>query len=137
MQQKQSYCKQEIIGFQHAREEGAMHLNCNKEVGYQRRVLLVRTVSMRLGYLGSLWHLQLGSSPRQGVEHPETSWATVASAWLEFYHNLEKNARYRTKTNSVPSLCGDRPLALFDTWQSRKCENVKSAISKILGNQSR
>lgn len=84
---------------------------------------------MGCGYLGSLWHLQLGSSPRQGVQHPETSWATVASAWLQFCHNLGKKARYRTKTNSVPSLCGDRPFALFDTWQSRKRENVKPAIN--------
>lgn len=68
---KKRYCKQEIIGFQHPREEEAMHLNCNKEVGYQQNVLLVRTVRMGLGYLGSLWHLQLGSSPRQGTEHPD------------------------------------------------------------------
>lgn len=87
---KKSYCKQEIIDLQHPREEGARHLNCNKVVGYQQDVLLVRTVSMGLGLLGSLWHLQLGSSPRQGVEHPDTSWATVASAWLEFCHNLRK-----------------------------------------------
>lgn len=63
------------------------------------------------------------------MEHPETSWAMVASAWLEFCHNLGKNVRYRTKTNSVPSLGGDGPLAGFDTWQSRKRENVKSAIN--------
>lgn len=80
-----------------------------------------------LGYLGSLWHLQLGSSPGQGMEHPKISWATVvpwssATIW-------GKNARYRTETNSIPSLCGDRPFTLFDTWQSRKRENVKSAIN--------
>lgn len=43
-----------------------------KEAGYQQNVLLVRTVSLGLGYLGSLWFLHPSSSPRQGKKHSET-----------------------------------------------------------------
>lgn len=57
---------------------------------------------------------QVGLQPQAGMEHPETSWAALAGAWLEFCTSLGKNARYRTKTNSVPSPCGDGPFAVLE-----------------------
>ena len=48
------------------------------------------------------------------MECAETSWTALAGAWLEFCTNSGKNARYRAKTNSVPSPCGEGPFALFE-----------------------
>lgn len=97
-----------------------MHLNCSKEVGYQQNVVTARTARHWAGNWEPLAPSaqeaceRFGCSLRQGIEHPETSWTAFAGPWLEFCIDLGKNARYRTKTNLLPSRCGDEPFAVLE-----------------------